>query len=561
MSWLAPAVSFFWFVTLIGVLVFVHELGHFVVAKAFGVKVLRFSLGFGPRIAGIKSGETEYVIGLIPLGGYVHMLSERPGEATPKADEGRRFEDQALPKRALILLAGPTMNLSLPLLLYFLVFLGDTEMIPPVIGTVLPGHAAEGHLLPGDRVLSIDGTEITTFHEIGEHVEPAAGEPLELVVERDGERVEVTITPMLRTEDRVLDLTRDVGRLGVTPEHPLAVVGVASPASSAGAADIRTFDRVIAAAGRPVERWIDLARLLADNRGSTVPITFLRPRAASGAITSVLLLALYEPHVATLTPEPGDGDALLRAGLEPSDLYVHQVRLASPEHAAGIRRGDRLLALDGEPIRTWDGFVAAVEEAGDVEHELTFRRGDQIIARRLALGHEHGETDYGEAYDRWATGIEHWAPTTLEPPVPNPAPLRYALGAAFSTTWETIELTSVAMLRLVEGRLSVRSIGGPVRIASVTSAAVHEGFLTYLALMAFVSINLGLLNLLPSPRLDGGQILFLAVEGITRRPVPARVQRVASYIGIGFILFLTVLAFKNDIEIDVWPAIVAAFEP
>lgn len=552
--------SFFWFITLIGVLVLVHELGHFVVAKAFGVKVLRFSLGFGPRIAGIKSGETEYVIGLVPLGGYVQMLSDRPGEPAAKEDEGRRFEDQALPKRALILLAGPAMNLTLPLFLYFLVFLGDTELTPAIIGTVLPGHAAEGHLLPGDRITSIDGNEIHTFHDIGGYVEPSAGEPLELVVEREGERIDVTITPTLRTEDRLLELTRDVGRLGITPEHPLAVVGVSSPSSAAGAADVRTFDRIIAAAGRPVERWIDLARLLHGNRGSTVPLTFLRARPASGSITSVLELALYEPHIATLTPEPGEGDALVRAGLEPSELYVHQVRLGSPEHGAGLRRGDRLLSLDGETLVDWDGFVAAVEEAGDVEHELSFRRADQIITRRLRLGHEHGETEYGEAYDRWATGIEHWAPRTIEAPVPNPAPLRYAFVEAAATTWETTELTAVAMLRLVEGRLSVRSIGGPVRIARVTSAAVREGFLTYLALMAFVSINLGLLNLLPSPRLDGGQILFLAFEAITRRPVPPRAQRVASLVGIAFILLLTVLAFKNDIEIDVWPAIVAAFE-
>ena len=147
--------TFLWFVLLVGVLIFVHELGHFVWAKVFGVKVLRFSLGFRPRLIGFTRGETEYVIAAIPLGGYVRLLGELPGDVVTKKDEGRAFSEQPLWRRIIIVLAGPVMNLAFPLLLYFVVFLGERDMSPPVIGTVLPGAPADGHLMPGDRVLAV----------------------------------------------------------------------------------------------------------------------------------------------------------------------------------------------------------------------------------------------------------------------------------------------------------------------------------------------------------------------------------------------------------------------
>ena len=135
--------NFVYFVGLVGVLIFVHELGHFTWAKIFGVRVLKFSLGFGPPIASIKQGETEYVIAAFPFGGYVRLLGESPEDVPTKADEGRSFAEQALWKRVIIVLAGPLMNLCFPLLLYFVIFLGDAEMTPAYVGTVFPGRPAE----------------------------------------------------------------------------------------------------------------------------------------------------------------------------------------------------------------------------------------------------------------------------------------------------------------------------------------------------------------------------------------------------------------------------------
>lgn len=547
------------FIVLVGVLITVHELGHFAFAKIFGVKVLKFSLGFGPPIASLRRGETEYVIAILPLGGYVRMLGDGDEQRRNPADEGRSFGEQALWKRILIVLAGPAMNLLFPLLLYFVVFLGDGQQTPAYIGTVIPGRPADGHLLAGDRVVSIDGHEVRTFYELGLYVRPAAGRELEIRVQRGEEELVTHLTPTLATEQLPLELSEDVGRIGVSPLTPLAVIGVVSPSSPAAAAHLRTFDRIVAAGGRPVESFRELAAVVDNNRGSMIPITYLRPTRVAGPLASVFDLELYEPHVATLTPEPGPGSGLLRAGLESSDLYVARVRVGSPEHRAGILPGDRIVSLDGQPVRLWSQFVDDLQRAGDVEHEITLRRGDQIVTRRLAIERDPASLEYGEAIALFTPQIYNWAPATLPEPVPNPAIFRYAMREAWARTNEMLELTFMSMVRLVQGRLTTRTIGGPIEIASQAGIAASEGPLDFLSFMAFISLNLGLINLLPIPVLDGGQLVFLLFEAATRRPVSTRLRTAASLVGLVMILGLAVIAFKNDIERR-WPDLVALFE-
>jgi regulator of sigma E protease len=548
-----------YFVVLVGVLIFVHELGHFVWAKFFGVKVLKFSLGFGPRIAGIRRGETEYVIAAFPLGGYVRMLGENPNDTVPAEDKGRSFPEQMLWKRIVIVLAGPVMNLAFPLLLYFVVFLGDTERPAPVVGIVFPDRPADGRLMPGDRIVSIDGDEIATWDELGQHVEPASGESLEFVVERNGERLRVDVTPALTEEERPLELTQSVGRVGVLPYHPLAVIGIVSPSGPAAAAGLRTFDRIVAIGGRPIERWIDLQPVLDRNRGSMLPVTYLRPQRLVAALGPMADLDLFEPHLTTLTPESGAAPGAERAGLESSDLYVARVGRDSPEHHAGLRPGDRLVSLDGRPIRLWDTLVEDLRAGGGNEHEFVWRRGDETFTRRFRLAHERGVNDFGQTYDRYSMSIQHWAPTTVDDPVPNPSPISYAMRESYRETAEMIELTFTSILRLFQGRLSVRTIGGPLTIFEVAGTAARQGPLNFLSLMAFISINLGLLNLLPIPMLDGGHLLFFAIEGVSRRPVSKRVREIAALTGFVMLVLVMVLAFTNDITRQ-WPEIEAAFE-
>ncbi len=556
-----------YFIVLVGVLIFVHELGHFVWAKFFGVKVLKFSLGFGPKIAGFSRGGTEYVIAAFPLGGYVRMLGEGPNDRIRSEDDGHAFSQQPLWKRTIIVFAGPAMNLLFPIALLFVVFLGHTETAPAVIGTVFPDRPADGALMPGDRVLRVDDEEVTTFYELARIIQEHPREDVEILVDRGGTRHTVHVRPFLaRSTREPLDLVEEVGRIGIKPHHPLAVIGVTSPSSPAAGARLRTFDRIVAAARRPVERWIDLEDALDGNNGATVPVSYLRPTRVPDALGGLIELEVYDPHVTTLTPEPGPGDALTRAGIEPADLFVSSVALAA-HGRSDVRPGDRLMTVDGRPIRMWATMLEDIAAQGGAVPELVWRRGDQLVTRRYRLQAARAST--GDDYDerlfvlsregRHIATLTHSRPTVLDPPVPIPSPALYAAGQAFRVSAELVEVTIFSVVRLFQGRLSVDTIGGPIRVFEETAAASREGALNYLSLMAFISINLGLINLLPIPMLDGGHLLFFLLEAVARRPVSVRVRQYASLVGLIMLGLLMVLAFKNDVERQ-WPRIVEAFE-
>lgn len=546
---------FVYFIVMVGVLVLVHELGHFLWAKAFGVRVLRFSIGFGPRIAGFTHRGTEYVLSALPLGGYVRMLGENPRDDVRREDQQTSFASKALWRRVVIAVGGPAMNLVFPILLYFVVFLGDSELTPPTIGRVFPNRPADGLLQPGDRVLEIEGEEIGTFYDLTRIVEDNPGKPLRFTIERGGKRLTHTIRPVAAHKELPLEVREEVGRIGVAPHHPVAVIGVGSSSSPAAAARLRTFDVVVSAAGRPVRRLIDFEGALERNQGALVLLTYLRPQPIPDALGGLVELDVYDPRVATLTPEPGSGPALARAGLELADLYVNQVRIGSPEHRLGLLPGDRLVELDGKPITMWATYLEDLREGRGKTHFLRWRRGDRTLEGSFALEHERGMTEHGQSYDRYAVGISNWVPARLDPSVDNPSPLVYAFRESLRATSEVVQLTLFSILRLLQGRISIKSLGGPLTIFDVAGTAAREGALNYLTLMAFISINLGLINLLPVPLLDGGHLLFLLYEGVARRPLSLRVREYAHVAGLVFLLAIMVLAFKNDIERQ-WPQIV-----
>mgnify|MGYP001118373030 CR=1 FL=1 len=539
---------FVYFIVLIGVLVFVHEIGHFVWAKFFGVRVIRFSLGFGPRLVGFRKGETEYIIAAIPLGGYVRLLGENHLDEIRPEDEHRSLENQSIWKRIVIFVAGPAMNLLFPVLLYFVVFLGDTTLTPAVVGMVVPDQPAEGVLEPGDRIVRLDGEPVQSFYEVQQLVEDRAGKPLQLVVQRGEQRLQLTLTPVRAQRRYPLDIVDEVGRIGISPYYPQPVIGITSPTGPAGAAGLKTFDLVVAARGKPVQRWTDLKRLLDRNRGSLLPLTYLRPRTIRGALGGLLDLDVFEPCVTTLAPEPGKDPGSERAGLELADLYVSQVKENSPEHLMGLLPGDRLLDLDGEPIRFWRSLLLELNARPGSVHRLTWRRAGRVLSGNFSLQPEKGMGELGLLTDRFVVGIRNWVPLRQEPPEENPHPLGYAVQEAVSETANTVRFTLYAIVRLLQGQLAMESIGGPLAIFEVSGTAAREGVLNYLKLMAFISINLGLINLLPIPPLDGGHLVFALLEAVMRRPLSIRVREKAYIIGLVLLLLLMVLAVKNDVE-------------
>ncbi len=549
----AETLDILYFVVLVGVLVFVHELGHFAVAKLFGVRVLTFSLGFGPRLLGIRLGDTEYRVAAFPLGGYVQMLGESSQDLVPGADEGQAFSSQPFWKRVLIILAGPAMNLAFPLLLFFIAHLGDGPVQPSVVGIVLPERPAAGVLEPGDSIEAVDGRPVSTFEQVMHHVAEHPDEPVRLSLLRAGETHEVTVTPVRtrrRREPLELELYEEVGVIGIGPMHPAAVVGVV-PGGPAEAARMRTFDLVVAVGGQgqPVRRFLDLRRVLEANRGTTTQLTYLRPTRLPRALDGLVEIDVFDPHVAQVTLETGEGSGLERAGLESANLYVSHVAVDSPEYRdLQILPGDRLLELDGRPIRLFETFLRDLKTGRGEGHRLRWRRGSREFEAAYHLKRVRGETRYGQPFERYEVGIRNWVPATYNEPIPPPGAVWRAAARSLSTTAELVEVTVISVFRLLEGRLSYRTIGGLISIFEVTGDTRRESSLDFLRLMGLVSVNLGLINLLPIPVLDGGHLAIFSLEAMMRRRLPVGLRRLASLVGLCILLVLMVLAFKNDLE-------------
>jgi len=535
------------FLLLIGALVFVHELGHFLVARLCGVKVLKFSLGFGPRVVGWRQGETDYCLSLIPFGGFVKMLGEDPSDDVLPEDIPRAFHSQALWRRFLIVLAGPLMSLLFPVLLYVLVFLGNTDLTPPRIGTVVPGYPAAGLLLPGDRVVAIDGATVGSFQEVRERIAQSKGRALRFEVQRGEETVQVRVLPEVVQVQGPMEQVERVGFLGIAPGAPLPVVGVRGPATPAYIAGLRSFDMITMYRGAPIRRWHELAALLDRSRGATVPVAFLRPRRVERVAGGLADLEMFDPGLAQLTPVPGDGDAVLRTGIESPDLYLAEVDPDAPEHQMGLRRGDRVVTVDGQAPPSWERMREALTAGPPRLRSLRFARSDGEAVGAFALRPTAWTDESGQRRVRLTLGIDRWWPTVAEAPIPNPSPLLYAARNAARETREVVGYLSTGLVRIFQGRVPISSVGGPIMIYDASRTVALDGLWGYLRLMALVSINLGLLNLLPIPVLDGGHLLFFAMEALIRRPVPLAVRQVASALGLGLLGVLMVIALRNDV--------------
>jgi regulator of sigma E protease len=341
-------------IVLLGVLIFAHELGHFLIAKRAGVGVLKFSLGFGPRILGRKIGETEYLLSLIPLGGYVKLLGESPGEELAEADQKRSFLTQTVWKRIAIVAAGPVFNLLLALTIFTLVNMTGLPVLTAEVGMTHPDSAAmESGIKSGDRITAIGGTAVTKWDEISEIIAKSNGMPLLITIQRDGLPREITATPKAMKSRNLF--------------------------------------------GEEVESY--------------------------------------------------------KLGISPSSHTV-------------IQRSNPLSAF-GEGIRQ---------------------------------------------------------------------------------TWVISKLTVISIVKMFQGIISPKTMGGPILIAQIAGAQVKEGIVPFLLFMALLSINLAILNLLPIPVLDGGHLLFYGIEALTGREVNLRWREMAQQVGFALLILLMIFVFMLDIE-------------
>lgn len=560
-----------YFVIFLGVLVTVHELGHFLVAKWANVKVLKFSIGFGPRIFGFRRGETEYQVAWVPLGGYVRMAGELPGDDVAPEDLKRSFTQAPWWKRALIVLAGPAFNLLFPIIVYFFVSLGDHQSTAPFVGAVeadLP--AAKAGILPGDTVTSIDGKPIREFGEIREVLDGVFDREVPITVRREGREVALRITPLKQVETSPVDRVQR-GLLGISAVARPTIVGV--PAGGAAqAAGLRTFDRVLTVNGELVRDELQLTRALAKLAG---PLELVVVRSE---LNEVVGSGFVVPSLVTvkLDKQPGEGFAAL--GAESGDLYVWTVFADSPAEQAGLKRGDRLLSANGAQLASWLSMELQLRALREEVEDLKARAeaGEKppplrTFAMRWRSGAEEKSADIElvktEEVDALRNKLDHLELGVRPRLAFQPQFGEEVLAAGPESPKVTIHLGPVdaarvalhqvpaavvaiagVFVKMAQRKISLDAMGGPIMLFQVAAKSAEAGREVFLKNMAIVSVNLGLVNLLPIPILDGFALLAALWEGVRRRPIPLRAREIANIVGLVMLGGLVVLVFWNDLS-------------
>ena len=528
------------FVVLIGILIFVHELGHFLVARISGVGVLKFSLGFGPKIFGKKVGETEYVLSWIPLGGYVKLLGESGTEELPPEDEKRSFYKQPTWKRMLIVFAGPFSNFVLAVVIFAFVFMYGVPNLTPVVGPMSKDSAArEAGMLTGDKIKSIDDKKTNFWDELDPIIKESKGRELKIAIERDQSEKILTVKPKLSKVKNWYGGEESTYLIGISPaSNILAIVGEMPEDSAAKAAGMAAGDKIILINDQKINYWDEIRPLVTDAKGSEIKVVVQRGNEEK--------TIHVKPKLSKVKNIFGQEESAYLIGISAAGsihTIVGDMPPDSPAKAAGILSGDKILSINDKKITSWDDIKPVISGAKGKEIRIVVQRGQEQKAFIVKPKWSGNDPIAGKGEVIENVGI---SPATNE--VTERKNLMAAAASSLDKTWELSKLTVVAVVKMIEGAISPRTLGGPIFIAQVAGKQAREGFVHFILFMAVLSVNLGVINLFPIPVLDGGHIFFYLIEMVTRREVPMKVREISQQIGFVVLLMLMLFVIMIDIE-------------
>jgi regulator of sigma E protease len=543
--------SVIYFLLLVGVLVAIHEFGHFVAAKALDFKVLRFSIGFGRPLIRVAVRETEYQIALIPLGGYVRILGEDVNDDVPLEDISRSFNAKPLWQRLVVVFAGPAANLLLPVLIYFVLFAGHTQLPASTVGDTLEGSPAElAGIEPGDRIVSVNGDAVRYWESFENIIQNSPGAELRLKVRRNDREFEKYITPVEDTVRFRDGRSRTQGRIGITQAPFLPLVGVIDRNSPARAAGLKTGDLIISIDGDPVHNWTEVRPKL-ERQARRTNVVYLRGTPLPG-IPQVKLLAADFADLVPETRVSDTGQRSIYTGIEPAEMFIAHVDPASPADRAGLRPGDLITELDGVPIKHWILLDQQLQSRPDHEWAITWRRASEngevvTMSAKFTQVRRRQKDEYENVVERLVFGARSDYERGRGELVPIEGRFSYAIGKAVDRTGETISAMIGGFWSILAGDAPRDSVGGPLMMYHVASVSGNKGWDSFLLMLALISVNLGLINLLPIPVLDGGHLMIFAAEAVRRKPLSIETRRWVQFAGLVIVGVITILALRNDV--------------
>lgn len=437
------------FIVAIALLIAIHEYGHFIVARKLGVRVEKFSVGFGPSLFSwySRDGEVEYIIAAIPLGGYVKMLGENPNEQTDEATTSlneaelhRAFHVQPVWKRAAIAVAGPAFNFIFAIAAYMVVGWAGQQVIPPVVGHITPDSIAErAGMLPGDVIEQVNGQAVHAWQHIEEALKGSVGAPLTLEVNRTGMVIQTHMDVPMPEQDALLSNISE------------SLIGF-----SAG-----------------------------------------------------------------------------------QRVFAQRVSPDSPAAHGGLKDGDEIIRMDQRTVDDVRGLIQYIQSHADVTLTLGVMRGDLKMNVQITP-----QADKKTQKGRMGVLLSARSIQT---------PVQYRMGLVegtlygFTRTWDMTVLTFEVLGKMMVNAISPSNLGGPIAIAQMAGKTAEYGVIPYLLFLALISVNLGVLNLLPVPILDGGHLTYLSIEALRGRPLSPEMMEKSQLVGVLMIAALMIFAFYNDI--------------
>ena len=441
-------------ILVLGPLIFFHELGHFLLARFFGVGVEKFSLGFGPRIFGKTIGRTDYRLSLIPLGGYVKMVGDEPDAQLPPEDLPYSFTHKPVGQRSLIVVAGPFFNLLLALLIFvaMIYFVGITSIRPYIRNVESGGPAEQAGVMQDDRIVAIDGRPVASWLDINKILEGSQGDSLVLSIDRRGERLDLPVQPRAAVYQNVYAENVTYFPIGIGGvEEPMAVVG--------------------------------------------------------------------------------------------------DVVAKMPAAEAGLRSGDRIIAINGVPIRFWREMRKIVLESEGRLLRFEVRRGGDDLSLEITPRLHKDRDLAGLSSKNYRIGITVPELIPPEDKIVIKVGLLDAVRQSIKLTWRITRGFFDFLAKLFQGKVSRQLVGGPLRIAQMAQQSAERGMMELFFFIAAISLQLAILNLLPIPVLDGGHLLFYGIEALMRKPVSRRMRETAQQVGLFLLLLLMIFVVYNDFDL------------
>ena len=534
---------------LLGLLVFIHEFGHFIVGKAFGIGVETFSIGFGPKLLGFEHKGTQYRLSWLPLGGFVKFAGMLQSEDVPESFRGKEFYNASWLAQACAIAAGPLANFGLAIVVYSFLGMKGIEHPSPIIGQIRHGSpAALAGLKSGDKVIGVNGQKIASWTDLQEAISLAPEQKLDLELVREHKTLHLSVVPQVVMLEDMSGKNQKRGRIGIgygfLPPY-LSLLATPSMARTSGIQDAQEIHKVgVGDKEFLTKTWDDFCEALDYAYQNKAESLWMDVSALNSQTTERKRLRT-DPWWTASHPKLTGDDLARLLGIRDSQLTI-----ASTEEPVDhvLKKGDRLLSFEGVELSDIYGLSELLQKNEKAHVHLNVQRGESVMAVDLDLRPVEVQKPAGKA-TAYLLPVSFLGALVPPPPYVEIYPdLLSALKFASVTTGQqSLEIVRV-IGGLFSGAVPLKVLGGPILIAKMAGESAKLGLQSFLTSMALVSINLGVLNLFPIPALDGGKLFMTGIEVVFRRRL--NVAFVENFHKIGFVMLLAllVLATYNDLS-------------